>query len=340
MASPHHNSSIHLRRAIGPGPLSADDFEIRTSELAPLADGHIRLRAKAATIDAGTRAMMDPTSGYVVSLPPGEIVPMSAAVGEVTETRHRDYHVGETVRVFMVKRSMYFDVAPDTSWGIAKIAPGTDPLLYLGPLGLTGFTAWIGMMLVACPAPGETVLVSAAGGAVGSVAGQLARASGARTIGVAGGAEKCAKVKEAFGFHDCIDYRSPDLRALLESACPDGFDIYFENVGGEIQKLAMELMRENGRIALCGQIAQYGGGPAGGGVDLMPAVTKRLRIEGFRSLFHKAEFPRFTRAMHTLLQQGEVNGAFTTTAGFEKLHEAINSLNSGGNLGQQIHVME
>ncbi len=334
------NTAVFLRHAAGAGALDADIFEYRQIPLAPLETDHIRLRITHGSIDAGTRAMLDPASGYVVTLPPGEIVPMSAALGVVSETRHPGYRIGQTVRVFMVKRQKFVDLDPEASWGTEIVDPGIDPLTYLGTLGLTGFTAWIGMLRIARPLPGETVLVSSAGGAVGSVAGQLAKAAGARVVGLAGGAAKCARIVSEFGFDHCIDYRAADCADRLMAVSPEGFDIFFDNVGGPLRRMALDLMREEGRIALCGQISQYEGGDDDGGVDLMPAITKRLRIEGFRSLFHRGELAEFTRAAKHLVETGRLHGTYTVTPGLERLHEAINSLTSGANLGQQIHAMD
>jgi len=185
------------------------------------------------------------------------------------------------------------------------------------------------------------VLVSAAAGAVGSVAGQIAKATGARVIGIAGGADKCRTVVERFGFDDCVDYKSPTFVAALAQACPDGVDVYFENVGGSVQRAAFASMNVFGRVVLCGQIAGYGGGDSAEatGVDLMVAINQRLTLRGYLSSDHLADLPRFEADMLQRVKAGALIPGATITAGFTNLHLAVNSLTSGRNIGQQIHQM-
>jgi NADPH-dependent curcumin reductase CurA len=208
--------------------------------------------------------------------------------------------------------------------------------LHLGALGLVGFTAYIGIFEIGRPRPGETVLVSAAAGATGALAGQFARIAGARVVGIAGGAVKCDFVKAGLGFDDCIDYKQGDLPAALRSACPNGVDVYYENVGGEIQKAAFGLLNNFGRVALCGQVAQYSGQGESPGPNLMGLVLKRATVRGFLAMDHMERHAEFIEKASNWYAEGRLKHHATLITGLKNIHEAINSLVAGRNIGKQL----
>lgn len=334
------NIVVRVAHLPPPGPLAADVYEYRREPLKPLADGEIRLESIYATIDAGARGMLDPASNYPMMLKPGNRVFTSAIIGRVIESRNPAYPIDAYVRAMSVTRQKYLTIAPDRGIAVRIVDPADGPLhMHIGALGMTGFTAWLGVFMIGEPRPGETVLVSAAAGAVGSVAGQLAKAVGARVVGIAGGPDKCRAVIDRFGFDACLDYRSDGLAEALGEACPEGVDIYFENVGGAIQRLALSRMNLFGRIVMCGQVAQYDGSGAEEGPNLMPVVNKRLKMQGYISSDHHDQLPLFERGATALVRSGQLKPCATITKGLEQLHEAVNSLTAGRNFGQQVHQM-
>ncbi|MET0248189.1 MAG: NADP-dependent oxidoreductase [Sphingobium sp.] len=331
---------VRVARMPPPGPLAPDVYEYRREPLKPLGNGEIRLETIYATIDAGARGMLDPASNYPMMLRPGNRVYTSAVVGRVVESRHPGFPADAYVRAMSVTRQKYLTIAPDRGVAVRIVDPAHGPLhAHIGALGMTGFTAWLGVFMIGQPRPGETMLVSAAAGAVGSVAGQLAKAVGARVVRIAGGLEKCAAVVERFGFDACPDYRSNGLADALARECPDGVDVYFENVGGAIQRLALSSMNLFGRVVMCGQVAQYDGSGAEEGPNLMPVVNKRLTMRGYISSDHLDQLPVFERGAAALVSSGQLRPCSTVTKGLDQLHAAVNSLTAGRNFGQQVHQM-
>lgn len=220
---------------------------------------------------------MDDVASYAPSVKLGE--PMTGeTVGQVIESKHHGFKLGEIVVGARGWRSHIVSSGNDL-----LVLSGNAPYsAYLGVLGMPGATAYAGMKDIGQPKAGETVVVSAASGAVGSVAGQLARRAGARAVGVAGGADKCRFVVEELGFDACIDYRTvADLPAALRKACPDGIDVYYENVGGALQHAVFELMNPFGRLIMCGMVSEYNDLELQAGPNLRDTFIKRLRIQGF-----------------------------------------------------------
>lgn len=338
MTPPADNIVLRIAKLPPPGPLAADVYEYRVEPMVPLDDGQFRIETIYAVIDAGARGMLD--DGYVMKLRVGSRVPTSGIVGRIVESRNPAFPTGGFARALIMRREKYATIDPARHLGVKLVDPADGPLpMHVGTLGMTGFTAWIGIFLKSNPRPGETVLVSAAAGAVGTVAGQLAKACGARVVGIAGGADKCRAVIETFGFDDCVDYKGSHLDGAIAAACPRGVDVFFENVGGEIQRIAFARMNDFGRVAMCGQIAQYSGAAPEPGPNLMQVVNKRLTLAGFLSSDHLGEMPAFERGMIDLIRTGRLVPHATITPGFDRLHEAVNSLTAGRNIGQQLHQM-
>ncbi|WP_160108159.1 MDR family NADP-dependent oxidoreductase [Pseudomonas izuensis] len=334
------NSIIRLNRVPEPGVLPADIFELVTEPMPELRPGQILVEILYQTIDAGSRGMLDSASGYVFTVKPGDRLPASASIGRIVRSHSDQYIEGALVRLFGGTRQRYQRIDPNRCVGLQVLESDVpEPIHYLGILGITGFTAWLGITDICRPAPGETVLISAAAGAVGSAAGQFAKAMGARVVGIAGGAMKCQYVREHFGFDDCVDYQAVDFTERLTEACPQGVNSYFENVGGSVQQAAFALLRDFGRVAMCGQVAQYSGSGEVPGANLMTVVTRQLEVRGFLAHTHYHRLPAFMAQVGQWYREGRLFQPCDVVQGMENLHEAINSLMEGRNIGQQVHQL-
>lgn len=330
------NQVVRFARIPRPGPLTADVYSWESRAMPELADGELLVRTIYLSIDAGSRAQLDDRSDYVIKAVPGKVLGSSGAVAEVVQSRHPHWQPGDLLATTVARWQRFQLVAPGRQL-TARVNPADGPIaMHLGVLGMVGFTAYIGIFEVGRPQPGETVLVSAAAGATGSAAGQFAKAVGARVVGIAGGAHKCQLVKDEFGFDECIDYREGDISESIARACPDGVDVYYENVGGEIQKAAFAQMNDFGRIAMCGQLAQYSGEGEAAGPNLMCTVLKRLTVRGFLASDHLDRYQEFQQRATDWYRSGQLRHHATVTRGLENIHEAVNSLTSGHNIGKQL----
>lgn len=335
------NQSVRLRRFPAPGPLVPEDFAIVSEPLQPLGEGEIRIQTLYASVDAGHRAMVDPHSDYVVKLAPGDQLPCAGVVGPVIESRNSDFKVGDYALAFTFGAWQSYFV-PNAAMGpVLKVDPAVGPLhAYIGVLGLVGFTAYIGIFEIGKPKADETVVVSAAAGAVGAVAGQLAKITGARVVGIAGGADKCSFVTEDLGFDACVDYKAGDLSSQLHAACPNGIDVYFENVGGAVLEAVWPQLNVFGRVVMCGQISQYAG-VMPPGPNLFACTLKRLTLRGFLAFDHYDLLDEFQDRVGRWYREGKLRHYASVAEGFENAYAAVNNLVSGGNRGKQvIHVSQ
>ncbi|RZA03162.1 MAG: NADP-dependent oxidoreductase [Proteobacteria bacterium] len=207
---------------------------------------------------------------------------------------------------------------------------------YLGVLGMPGTTAWVGCTKIAVVKPGETFAVAAASGAVGSVAGQIAKQMGARVIGIAGGEKKCAYVKKELGFDECIDHRAENFAELLREACPKGIDVYFENVGGEVQRALFPLLNDQARVAFCGMVAEYNDPTPQPGPSLMAVVFKRLQLRGFIVSDHPQAFAEWQKTGAKLIKEGHLKYREDIVKGLENAPEAFAGLLQGKNFGKLV----
>lgn len=237
-------------------------------------------------------------------------------------------------------------VVGDTGWcqiavaspaALRRVAEDDLPMTTaLGVLGIPGLTAWAGMRSIAKPAVGETVLVSTAAGAVGSVAGQLAKRAGCRVVGIAGGAAKCRVVVEEFGFDACIDRHADDLKTAVRVACPDGVDVYFDNVGGSVLEAALACLRPRARIVLCGLASQYNADTPPPGPNLGPVIGARARMEGLVVYDHLPQFDAFRAELAPLLREGSLKYREQVYAGLAQAPQAFVDLMQGRNLGKAL----
>ncbi len=334
--SPHNQQVLLASRPSGEP--SADNFQLVSTPLPTPGDGQVLVRHHYLSLDPYMRGRMNEGKSYAAPQPLGEVM-MGGTVGEVVESNADAFSVGD----FVVGQGGWQEYAvADGSGSAAPHKADTThiPLsAYLGPVGMTGVTAWIGLLDIIAPKAGETVIVSAASGAVGSVVGQLAKTRGCRAVGIAGGAEKCAYVVDTLGFDACVDYKAhPDMKSLLgalKTACPDGIDGNFENVGGRILDAIMLRMNPFGRIALCGMIAGYNGEPqpmTNPGLLL----ASRLMIQGFIVSERMARWPEALRELGAMVASGKLHYRESIAQGLASAPQAFCGLFEGRNFGKQL----
>ena len=313
------------------GAASVDNFKLVETPLEPLAEGQVRVRNHFLSLDPYMRSRMDDSKSYAASQPLNEVM-IGGTVGEVVESKNPKFAVGDKV----VGSYGWQEFGTSDGKGLRKVDDTHIPLsTYLGPVGMPGVTAWLGLNKIIAPKAGETVVVSAASGAVGSVVGQLAKAAGCRAVGIAGGADKCRYVTETLGFDACVDYKAGNLHDDLKAALPNGADGYFENVGGEILDAVLSRMNAFGRIALCGMIASYDGSP-------MPLkkpallLTQRLKVQGFIVSESPEVWPEALTQLGGLVVQKKLQYRETIAQGLENAPEAFLGLLKGKNFGKQL----
>lgn len=316
------------------GLLQPADTELISSPAPEPAEGEALVRTTYVGIDAATRTWLDDQPGYLPPVQLGEVV-RGAGIGEVVSSRCDAFTVGDVVTT-LTGFQEYVIVRDDVFATVIPRVGKIDQLAVMSVYGPTGATAYIGMTDIGKPQPGETVVVSAAGGATGSVAGQIAKIAGARVVGIAGGPDKCRAVVEDFGFDACIDYRAGDLRAELKQHCPRGVDVYFDNVGGPILDAVLGRLAQNARVVLCGVISSYLTGEHPGPANYVNLLAKSALMQGFNTL-HK--WDRFEDA-YAALRQWEKEDLLvhreTVFKGIESCVEALNGLFEGANIGKML----
>ena len=320
------------------GAPAADNFRLVETPVPEPADGQVLVRHRFLSLDPYMRGRMNAGRSYTRPQALGEVM-VGATAGEVLDSKHSDFHAGDLV-VGMGGWQQYQLVDADQTGMLRKVDTTRIPLsAFLGPAGMPGVTAWYGVARIIAPRAGETVVVSSASGAVGSVAGQLARARGARVVGIAGGPEKCRHVVEELGFDACIDYKEhrdvESLTAALRRACRDGIDGDFENVGGMVLDAVMRRMNAFSRIAMCGMISGYNGEPIPMAMPQLILVN-RMRVEGFIISEHTDIWPEALNELGTLLAAGALKYRETVAEGIESAPEAFLGLLKGRNLGKQL----
>ncbi|GKS73771.1 NADP-dependent oxidoreductase [Acidovorax sp. SUPP950] len=320
------------------GEAATSNFKRVTTDTPALKDGEVLVRHHYLSLDPYMRGRMNDSKSYAASQPLGEVM-IGGTVGEVAESRHPKFAVGD--KVVGMGGWQQFSVVDGNAPGMLRKVDTTHVPLshYLGAVGMPGVTAWYGLVKIIAPKAGETVVVSAATGAVGSAFAALAKARGCRVVGIAGGPEKCKYATEELGFDACIDHREHgDLKAMskaLKEACPDGIDGHFENVGGYI--LDAVLLRANAfaRVAVCGMIAGYDGQP----LPLQnPALilVNRMKIEGFIVSEHMEIWPEALKELGTLVGSGQLRPRETIAEGLAAAPEAFLGLLKGKNFGKQL----
>ncbi len=318
------------------GWVTERDVELVETGVPEIADGQALVRTCLVGIEAAVRTWLDDQPGYLPPVQLGEPV-RASTVGEVVATRCDSYEVGDVVTTlggFSDYSIAYDDLNTTVMGRVSAGTAGVDREALLALFGPTGATAYFGMHDIGRPAPGETVLVSAAAGATGSIAGQLAKAAGARVVGLAGSDEKCSAVVDDFGFDACINYRTGDLRVALRENCPNRVDVYFDNVGGPILDAALGRLAMNARVVLCGVISSYLSGEHPGPSNYVKLLARRARMEGFNTIDHYARFPEAHAELRRLYDAGELRYRSHVFEGFGQAVPAINALFAGANIGK------
>jgi NADPH-dependent curcumin reductase CurA len=322
-----------MRRPVGV-PV-AEDFCYLSVELPPLEDGEVRVTNEFISVDPYMRGRMNDVESYTPPYALGETM-VGGAIGRVTESRSDDLAVGDLVQHFQGWR----DVAqgPAAQFRPTNEIEGVPSSVFLGALGMTSLTAWVGLFVIADMKPGETVFVSGAAGAVGSAVGQIARSRGAaRVIGSAGSPEKVAHLKDAYGFDAAFNYKDGDIAGQLAEAAPDGIDVYFDNVGGEHLEAAIGAFNNHGRAALCGAISGYNSAePPAGPRNMSMLTTKGLMLKGFTIGNYLEHSPAFAAEVGPLVASGDIAYDETVVDGIENALEAFGALMRGDNLGKMV----
>jgi NADPH-dependent curcumin reductase CurA len=320
------------------GAATTDNFKLIEVPTPDLQDGHVLVRHHFLSLDPYMRGRMNESKSYAQPQPLGEVM-IGGTVGEVVESRHPKFKVGDTV-VGMGGWQNYSVVDGNQLGALRKVDTTHVPLShYLGAVGMPGVTAWYGLCKIIEPKAGETVTVSAASGAVGSAYGALAKARGCRVVGIAGGADKCAYVVNELGFDDCIDYKQHSdaisLAKALKVACPKGIDGHFENVGGMVLDAVMLRTNAFARIAVCGMIAGYDGAPLPMANPALILVN-RMKIQGFIVSEHMEVWPEALNELGTLVGTGQLRSRESVAQGLAAAPEAFLGLLKGKNFGKQL----
>jgi NADPH-dependent curcumin reductase CurA len=313
------------------GAPTPEDFRLIAAEIPPLAEGEVLVRSHYMSLDPYMRGRMNDSKSYTAPQPLDAVMG-GGAVGEVTESRSPAFAAGDMV----VGPLGWQEHAVMSGKALKKIDVGAVPAsAYLGAVGMPGVTAWYGLNRICAPKAGETIAVSAASGAVGSVVGQLAKRQGCRVVGIAGGAEKCRYVVDDLGFDACVDYKAPGFEAALDTAAPGGIDGYFDNVGGAILDAVMVRMNAHGRIAVCGAIAGYDG-QAQPLAEPRIILTMRLLIQGFIVSEHLDLWPQALAEIGAQVAEGSLKYRESTAHGLENAVQAFLGMLKGKNFGKQV----
>ncbi|MFZ3287989.1 MAG: NADP-dependent oxidoreductase [Telluria sp.] len=313
------------------GDVHPENFRLETVAIPELNDGEVLVRNHFLSLDPYMRGRMSAAKSYAPSQVLGQIM-IGGTAGEVVASRHPGFAVGDKV----VGMLGWAEMGVADGAQLRKVDAGRIALsAFLGVAGMPGITAWYGLNEIIKLRPGQTLVVSAASGAVGSVVGQLARRSGCRAVGIAGGREKCDYVVGELGFDACVDYKAGNLKADLAAATPDGIDAIFENVGGEVFDTALARMNAFGRIALCGLIAGYTATPAPI-YNLGSLLINRVSLRGFIVTEHMEAWPQALRELEPLVASGELKYRETIAPNLAAAPEAFIGLLHGKNFGKQL----
>jgi NADPH-dependent curcumin reductase CurA len=321
-----------------PAEATLSNFRLEEAPLPALADGQVLVRHHYLSLDPYMRMRMNDAKSYAAPQALGAVM-VGGTVGEVLESRHAGYAPGDHV-VCMGGWQEYSVVDASQPGTLRKVDASRIPLsAYLGAVGMPGVTAWVGLVHLIDPNAGETIVVDAASGAVGSAVGQLAKARGCRAVGIAGGADKCAYVVDELGFDACIDYKAhrdfASLAAALDEAAPGGVDGLFENVGGLILDVVLSRMNAFGRVALCGMISGYDGEPLAIH-DARLLLTQRLKLQGFIVSEHMGLWPQALKELGGLVATGRLKYRESVAQGIASAPEAFLGLLKGRNFGKQL----
>jgi NADPH-dependent curcumin reductase CurA len=312
------------------GWVTEENFRLESAPLPKPAEGEVLVKNLWLSLDPYMRGRMDDVKSYVKGVDIGEVM-VGQTVGEVVESRNEKLKKGDKVLT-----QLGWQLFGSTRE--ASRVDGTNVPLsyYLGCLGMPGMTAYFGLKEIGQPKAGETVVVSAASGAVGSVVGQLAKSWGARAVGIAGGAEKCEYVKGELGFDACVDYKAGNLHRDLKEACPKGADVYFDNVGGVTLDTMLRLMNVHSRIIVCGLISEYNATEPYGYRNLRSVLVNRIRMQGMIVFDWRERYGEALKDLLKMFQQGNLRYRESVVEGLQSAPRGLISLLKGGNFGKQL----
>jgi hypothetical protein len=316
------------------GMVTREAFSFTDEPLSDPGAGEFRVKIAYISLDPAMRGWMAEGKSYVPPVALGDVM-RAFAVGTIDVSNHPDYAVGEAVvGLFGVQQ-----YAISNGEGVVRADASVAPLeAWVGGLGMPGWTAYFGLLDVGEAKAGDTVVVSAASGAVGAVVGQIAKLKGCRAVGIAGGPEKCAYLVDELGYDAAIDYKSENLHEALKAACPDGVDVYFENVGGDITEAVLSRMNTFGRVAVCGLIAYYNATSAPDGLkNVRSILVNRLKMQGFIVFDFAARIPEAVTALSGWIDEGKVKlREDVRDGGVDAYPEVLNLLYTGGNFGKLV----
>ena len=326
---------LHSRPHGAPTP---DNFRLENADVPKIGDGQVLIRTVYLSLDPYMRGRMSDGPSYAPPAALNEVM-VGGAVGRIEQSKHADFAVGDWV----LSNSGWQDFAVSDGRGLNQLGRDLEfPSRWLGVLGMPGFTAYMGLLDIGQPQPGETVVVAAATGAVGSVVGQIAKLKGCRVVGVAGGAKKCQAARDTFGFDACIDHRADNLAEHLSQACPKGIDVYFESVGGKVFDAVLPLLNTKARIPVCGLISGYNSTQLPDGPDRLPLLmqtflVRRIKAQGF-IIFddYGSRYQEFLAAMRPWVEAGKIKFIEDVVDGLENAPNAFIGLLEGKNFGKLV----
>ncbi|MCF2949009.1 NADP-dependent oxidoreductase [Paraglaciecola aquimarina] len=310
-----------------------NNWQFVESEVAELEANQLLVKVEYISLDPAMRGWMNEGKSYIEPVKLGEVM-RAGTVGKVVKSTHKDIQVGDNVYGHCGVQE--YAVVPAKS--VHKVDPNIAPLeRYLGVLGMPGMTGYFGLLNTGKPEAGETLVVSGAAGAVGSVVGQIAKLKGCRVVGIAGGPEKCDYLVHELGFDAAIDYKNQDVKSALKQACPKGIDIYFDNVGGEILDTVLTQIRMKARIVICGAISQYNNTtPVKGPANYLSLLVNRAKMEGIVVFDNAASYPQAAMEMAGWISQGKLKAKEHVVEGLENFPNALLMLFNGENKGKLV----
>ena len=313
------------------GTPTRENFEYSESSCPSLKDGELLIKSEYISLDPAMRGWMNDGKSYIPPVGLGEVM-RAGGVGEVLESNNPKFNKGDFVHGLLGVQS--HPISDGT--GLTKIDPNLAPLpLYLSLFGLTGMTAYFGLLSVGEPKEGDTVLVSGAAGATGSIVGQIAKIKGCHVVGIAGGQKKCDYIINELGFDGAIDYKSGDLARELKTNCPDGVDVYFDNVGGDILDLVLTRINLNARVVICGAISQYNNTtPIKGPTNYISLLVNRAKMQGFIVFDFASQYSEAAKKLGQWMGEGKLKSKEHIVEGIETFPESLLMLFSGGNFGK------
>ena len=314
------------------GKLTVDHFRLSQGSVPAPKEGEVLLKVRYVSLDAANRAWMQGRT-YRAALEPGQVM-AGGAIGEVVESKSPNFKPGDLV----FADTGWQEYAAVPAKGLGKL-PNLEPITHLlSVFGVAGLTAYFGLLNVGKPKPGETVVVSAAAGSVGSLVGQIAKIKECRVVGIAGGKDKCRRLTDELGFDAAVDYKAGPLFPGLKAELPKGIDVYFDNVGGEILETCISLMNLHGRIACCGAVSMYDGSAPASGPRNVPGllVTKRITMQGFIVMDYAAENEKALADLQSWVKSGKIKVYEDVMVGLESLPKALVGLLAGDNVGKRM----